>query len=100
MDSTAASPLIWVGMIVLVLSPLILYLLALLGMGLKNKYLPARCPRCGKRGLELVNFFRVRGGPRCWYSLHRCPACAAKLRRDDDGWHDLPAEEWTRMNLP
>jgi len=62
---------------------------------------PALCPRCRKPGLQTALRIPAPGAKgKSYWSYHRCPACAAKLRCKDDEWTDAPDEEWDRMNLP
>ncbi len=84
----------------MVLSPAIVYALVLIGLALKQRFLPALCPRCGKRGLETVNSIRSCGreGGDFW-SYHLCRRCGARLKLHHDKWSDPTDEEW-RQRMP
>ena len=79
---------IW--LILLVLTPAILYGMALLAVALKARYLP----RCHERGLKVEQFIRatikVRGqrAPGYWAD-YACSSCGAKLRWRRRRWEVL-----------
>jgi hypothetical protein len=82
----------------LVLSPAILYGLALLFVAV---YL-GRCPRCHRRGLRRVGGYLwhglTAGGQRSGglVSFHLCRCCSARLRQEGRNWSDPSEEEWKR----
>ena len=91
----------WIGIAAIVLSPAILYALVLIGKALKRRFLPARCPRCSKRGLRTVVGIPACGGKGAVrWSYHLCPMCNAKLRLKYGVWSDAPEDEWLRMVPP
>ena len=83
----------WLLVSLVVLSPLILYFILLLAVGLKKKWFPGRCPKCNKRSLLDTPGSGKACGPAGgdWWSEYLCKACNAKLtlNRDnqwEDGW--------------
>ncbi len=91
----------WPGIVALVLTPAILFLLLLLVGALRRKLLPARCPRCSKRGLRtLVEIPLCGGNGKVAWSYHFCPACKVKLRLKYGVWSDAPEDEWQRIVPP
>ena len=81
----------WVTVVLLVLSPALLYGLALVGSVLERKYCRRRCLACFKRGLRCFDFVRatiVVDGKRApdWWADYRCERCGAVYRRRRDSW--------------
>jgi hypothetical protein len=80
----------WFYATLLVLSPAILYGVALVVAALVSAYYRRRCPACGERGLKCVNFIRAtvvidgRRAPDSW-SYYVCELCGAgfKLHRGE-----------------
>ena len=89
----------WFGILAIVLSPAIFTVLFLRGKALRQKLFPARCPRCGERGLRMVTGIPLCGGSgRIEWSYHLCSVCGAKLTNKHGVWSETPEEEWVRMN--
>ncbi|MCE5278332.1 MAG: hypothetical protein ABFD92_01165 [Planctomycetaceae bacterium] len=94
----------WAVVILLVLSPAILYGIAIAVIALSRKYFPLRCPSCSKRGLAMVNSSLVMlddgdGKHHCEYrSFYKCPSCHASFRRTRSGISPLPEEEQHWLN--
>ncbi len=81
----------WLWATLLVLSPAILYAVALVLVAIRIHIFPPRCPQCNRRTL------RVAGGIRETYptgkgtgSFYQCKRCRKKLfwANDDHQWHD------------
>jgi DNA-directed RNA polymerase subunit RPC12/RpoP len=81
--------------ILLVLSPGIMYAVALLVTALASRYYRARCPRCGGRGLRSLGltmatvFFNGRRAPDYWID-YTCELCGAEVRKHRGAWEDRP----------
>jgi hypothetical protein len=84
----------WLLLILLVLSPAILYGIALMTVPLWR----FRCPRCRRLGLKLLGSYvwdgRKRGGAVVFYE---CRRCRAHLKHDLKEYHDVGEEEWARF---
>ena len=86
--------MIWLKAILFVLSPGILYALALLAVVITMRYYRRRCPSCGQRGLKFTGFVKAtariegRRAPDSW-SYYVCERCGARYK--------LHHGEWKRM---
>lgn len=82
----------------IVLSPAILYVIALVVTAIRSKYYPDKCPQCGERGLDLVNFILAtvvidgRRAPDSW-SYYVCRKCDAWLKHHRKEWGPVPEHE-------
>ena len=84
----------WFLLITLVLSPAILYGIALLLIAVYQK----RCPRCRKHGLRMVGAYlrdnwdnHIEGGMASYYLCHRC---GVHLKKSGHTWSDVCDDEW------
>ncbi len=81
----------YLWMTLLVLSPAILYGIALFAAALSTRFYRSRCPRCRERGLRQVNFIRAtvlingQRAPDHWAD-YECGKCGALLRWHHDQW--------------
>src|SRR5687767_8956172 len=88
-----------IKLILLVLSPGILYVFALVVVGVKMKYFKGRCPQCQERGLISVNWIRAtilvdgQRAPNSW-SYYLCEKCNAHLKLHRGIWREVNNEEW------
>ena len=86
--------ILWITL--LILSPAILYGIALLFVG----FYRGRCPRCHRHGLRSVGGYlwdgRTPEGQPCGgaVSFYLCRCCSARLRRAGRDWSDATEEEW------
>jgi hypothetical protein len=89
----------WIWLVLLVLSPGIVYVLAMFAVAIGSMYFPRRCPRCGQRGLIRVNsalatiIIDGKRTPDSW-SYERCQKCNAHLKRHRSQWLDVQDAEW------
>ena len=94
----------WVTVILLVLSPAILYGIALLAVAISQKYFHRRCPSCGRRALRLVNWIRAtilfegKLAPDHW-SYYLCTSCGKPHKLHRNAWEAISDEEF-RQNFP
>jgi len=85
----------YLWMALLVLSPAILYGVALVATGLTMRFYRSRCPECHQRGLKTVNFFKatvlVNGQrtPDHWTD-YECEKCGAAVRWHRKQWEAVP----------
>ena len=63
-------------------------------VALQRRFLPARCPACGRRGLETLNEL-----PELRLSFHQCAGCGEKLKRTYGKWFIPSDEEWRATAL-
>ena len=88
----------WILITLVVLSPAILYVLALILLALKEKYLPRRCPTCERRGLHCVNLIKAtilidgQRAPDHW-SYWICDRCNDELKLHQNKWLPVPENE-------
>ena len=87
----------------LVLSPAILYAVALVMMMIKMRFFKDKCPKCQQRGLVQINAIlatcvdeKGMRYPNSW-EFCKCDSCNAKLKIFHDGRIEEPTdEEWSR----
>jgi hypothetical protein len=90
--------MIWLYLTLIVLSPAILYGIALIATAIATKYYRRPCLTCGERGLKCVNFIRAtiivngRRAPDYW-SYYVCEKCGAEFKLHHDEWKDVPENE-------
>jgi hypothetical protein len=94
----------WMYAAMLVLSPAILYGLALAAAALASAFYRRTCPACGRRGLKCVNFIRATvlvDGHRApdYWSYYVCELCGAGYKLHHGNWLAVGAEE-IRQGLP
>jgi hypothetical protein len=83
----------YLWMTLLVLSPAILYGIALIAVGLASRFYRSRCPECRQRGLKMIDFIKAtvlingRRAPDHWAD-YKCEKCGVVLR-----WHH---KQWER----
>jgi hypothetical protein len=88
----------WQYATLLVLSPAILYGLALSATALISTVYRRQCPACGRRDLKYVGFIRAsvaidgRPAPDHW-TYHRCESCRAAFKLHHGQWHQIEAGE-------
>ena len=96
--ATYIASMIWVWVILLILSPAILYVLAGITLALKKKFLPRCCPACGVRALRSINFIMAtvlvngKRAPDSWEYL-LCMSCGKALEVNRGQWETPSPEE-------
>lgn len=86
-------------LILLVLSPGILYAFALVAMRFRMTYFMDRCPQCQEHGLVSINWIRAtilvdgQRAPDSW-SYYSCERCNAHLKLHRGAWSEVNNEEW------
>jgi hypothetical protein len=84
--------------VLLILSPAILYAIALGVTALVSTFYSRKCPACSERGLKSVNFIRAtividgRRAPDFW-SYYECDRCGAGFKLHHDEWTRVEAAE-------
>ena len=84
----------YVWAILLVLSPAILYGIALIATGLSMRFYRSRCPKCRQRGLKLINFVKAtvlingQRAPDHWAD-YECEKCGAVVRWHHGKWEPV-----------
>jgi len=91
--AAGGNTVVWVY-VILLLSPAILYGLALIVVAIYGE----RCPKCGQRGLTCVGFMKatvVIDGRRCpdSWGYYACEKCGAKLKHHRGEWGEVPDHE-------
>ncbi|MEM1445649.1 MAG: hypothetical protein AAGF84_06305 [Planctomycetota bacterium] len=82
----------WLVLAIVVLSPAILYGVALLIL----PFWRSRCPLCRKRSLKMVGCYKWDGPDGGGLvSFYFCEQCHARLK-DDRGFSEVADEEWNR----
>lgn len=82
-------------LVLLVLSPGILYGIALLLTALASRYYRGPCPRCGGRGLRSLGLTKAtvlidgRRAPDFWID-YECKLCGVELRKHRGTWEERP----------
>jgi hypothetical protein len=85
---------VWVCVVLLVLSPALLYGLALIAVAICRE----RCPECGHRGMMCLNFIRAtvvidgRRAPDSW-AYYACEMCGARMKLHRGVWGPIPDDE-------
>ena len=88
----------WVYGLLLILSPAILYGLALISTALTGKFHRRTCPTCHQRGMVSVNHVMAtvvidgRRAPDQW-SYYRCEKCGVVLKLHRGEWKPVPDDE-------
>jgi len=83
--------MIWLWAILLVLSPAVLYALALALAAIRIHVLPPRCPACHRRSLRQAGAIReTYPTGKGTGSFYQCESCGKKWfwANDDHQWHD------------
>jgi hypothetical protein len=81
----------WLCLVLLVLSPAILYGLALLFVGVYRE----RCRRCHRHGLRMVGGYKwdgAHGGGAVTFYL--CEKCGARFKESGSDWSEPSDDEW------
>jgi uncharacterized protein with PIN domain len=101
--------MLWVTRIVIVLVVLLigvaLYGLFYLAGWLFIRFYRSQCPRCGKRGLQIVGGARAttridgKRAPDSW-TVYQCDKCGAVLRWRRGKWEEMPADYRSGMEMP
>lgn len=87
-------------LILLVLSPVIIYAFALVALGIKTKYFKDKCPQCQERGLIRVFWVKAavlvngRRAPDSW-SYYLCEKCGSRLKSHRGTWSEVGDKEWS-----
>ena len=91
----------YLWMTLLVLSPAILYGIALIAVGLSTRFYRSRCPKCEQRGLKMIDFIQAtvvingKRAPDHWAD-YECEKCRAIVRWHHAKWEPVPPSEVRR----